>query len=83
MRKQSLFMAYAFCVIAVAFVFILPLQTAEAKKAKCSEQIHKKDRDFFYCTKFSVGKGRAFKTWYTARFTGRQPAHKTGSKLED
>ena len=27
------------------------------------------DRDFYYCTKFSVGKGRAFKSFIKAKFS--------------
>jgi hypothetical protein len=42
---------------------------AEAKQAKCKELLNKYDKNFFYCTKFSVGKGKAFKSKYRARFT--------------
>jgi hypothetical protein len=41
----------------------------EAKRAKCKELLNKYDKNFFYCTKFSVGKGKAFKSYYRARFT--------------
>lgn len=41
----------------------------EAKRAKCKELLNKYDKNFFYCTKFSVGKGKAFKSYYKAKFT--------------
>ena len=46
----------------------LDWSSVNAKNSKCNGRLHKYDRDFFYCTKFSVGKGRAFKTKYTAQF---------------
>jgi len=41
----------------------------EAKVGKCRELLNKYDNTFFYCTKLSVGKGKAFKSYYNARFT--------------
>jgi len=59
----------------MAFMKIILLMTAlficisEAKVSKCREAMSKHGRDFFYCTKFSVGKGQAFKSLIRARFT--------------
>ena len=38
-------------------ILLTLLAAAIAKKAACNEVLNKYDRDFFYCTKFSVGKG--------------------------
>lgn len=59
----------------MAFMKILLLLTAllvcmsDAKVSKCREALSKHGRDFFYCTKFSVGKGQAFKSLIRAKFT--------------
>jgi hypothetical protein len=41
----------------------------DAKVARCKEVLNKYDRDFFYCTKFSLGLGQDFKSYFKARFT--------------
>jgi len=40
------------------------------KVADCRGKLSKnsKDKGFFYCTKFSVGKGQGFKSYYEANF---------------
>ena len=39
------------------------------KVSKCMERLSKHGNDFFYCSKFSVGKGQAFKSLIKAKFT--------------
>ena len=38
----------------------LLVQLVEGKVARCKEVLNKYDKDFFYCTKFSVGLGEPF-----------------------
>jgi hypothetical protein len=44
---------------AVLLIALLSLlfQGVQSKVARCREVLNKYDRDFFYCTKFSVGLG--------------------------
>jgi hypothetical protein len=41
----------------------------DCKVSRCKEVLNKYDKDFFYCTKFSVGMGQDFRSYYKARFT--------------
>ena len=41
----------------------------QAKKSVCKKILQNDINDFFYCTKFSVGRTKAFKSYYTAKFT--------------
>ena len=39
------------------------------KVSRCREVLNKHTKDFFYCTKFTAGKGQAFKAYYSAKWT--------------
>ena len=39
-----------------------------AKKASCVQTLSKTKKDFYYCTKFSVGKGQSFNADYNIYF---------------
>ena len=54
---------FVYLIFAIALLFGM----AEPKVSKCKHLLNS-DTDFFYCTKFSVGKGKAFKSDLTARF---------------
>jgi hypothetical protein len=57
-------MAFKFILLLIALFICL----SEGKVSHCTEAMSKHGRDFFYCTKFSVGKGQAFKSLIRARF---------------
>lgn len=48
--------------IVIAYMSSLDDSVTEAKRSMCKEKINKNTNDFFYCTKFAVGKGQAFKS---------------------
>ena len=54
------------CIFTILACF---LSFSEGKVSKCKDVINKHDKDFFYCTKFSVGKGQAFMSLIRAKFT--------------
>jgi hypothetical protein len=45
----------ASAVLSLVIVISLLMQVVESKVSRCKEVLNKYDRDFFYCTKFSVG----------------------------
>ena len=57
-----------FITLTLLFICMLGCES-EAKVVTCSDTIDNADKDFFYCTKFAVGKGKAFRSHYKARFT--------------
>lgn len=53
----------------ILLITTLLVYVTDAKVSNCRESLSKHGRDFFYCTKFSVGKGQAFKSLVRAKFT--------------
>lgn len=49
------------CIVLSALALV-----AQGKVSECRNMLNNYDRDFFYCTKFSVGKGQPFKSFLTA-----------------
>lgn len=44
----------------------------DAKKASCVQTLSKTRKDFYYCTKFSAGKGQSFNADYRIYFKSSQ-----------
>lgn len=51
----------------IILLILTLLGLVESKVSKCRHLLNS-ETDFFYCTKFSVGKGKAFKSDLTAKF---------------
>ena len=58
-----------FHMICFVNLLILSIGLVEAKVTWCREPLNTKKHDFFYCTKFAVAQGKAFKSNYKAQFT--------------
>ena len=53
----------------ILLVITLLICISEGKVSHCKDSMGKNGRDFFYCSKFSVGKGQVFKSLIKAKFT--------------
>ena len=50
----------------ISMVFMYSI---EAKYSRCKDVLNKNDQNFFYCTKFTAGKGQAFQSHFKAKFS--------------
>ena len=59
-------------VVVLLLIILHSLPSISAKRDSCVNRLNKYDQDFFYCTKFAIGKGRTLSASYYAKFTVSQ-----------
>ena len=66
-------------------LFIIVVSQIHAKIMDCKGDLHTTDtnKHLFYCTKFAVGLGKAFKSSYSVRFPHGNPRNKVINGLPD
>ena len=67
--KQANIHTKVFFLLSIIFTFFSEIA---AKRDQCVNRLNKYDQDFFYCSKFAIGRGRSLEAWYHAKFTVSQ-----------
>ena len=57
-----------FTLIILTIQLLAGIPSCSAKYTTCKERLDTETKNFWYCSKFSVEKGRSFETYYWANF---------------